>query len=57
VFIYIALCWVIVALTLAIFGPRTGKVSLEDLNERRQGHDKADASLGSRTEPTDNRVA
>jgi putative MFS transporter len=57
VFIYIALCWVIVALTLAIFGPRTGKVSLEDLNERRQGHDKADASLRSRAMPTDNPVA
>jgi putative MFS transporter len=31
VFVYIAACWVIVALTVAVFGPRTGMRSLEGL--------------------------
>lgn len=29
VFVYIALCWLIVALTIAVFGPRTGRRPLE----------------------------
>ncbi len=33
VFIYIAACWVIVAGVIAIFGPRTGKLTLESINE------------------------
>ena len=36
VFIYIAACWLVVAVTIAIFGPRSGKVTLEDLSERRE---------------------
>jgi putative MFS transporter len=36
VFIYIAACWLIVAATIGIFGPRSGKVSLEDLSQRSQ---------------------
>lgn len=31
VFVYIAACWVVVAVTIAVFGPRTGKEHLEDL--------------------------
>lgn len=31
VFVYIAACWAAVALILAVFGPRTGAVALEDL--------------------------
>lgn len=40
VFVYIAICWVIVAGSIAIFGPRTGKVGLEDLNEKAVGGKK-----------------
>lgn len=31
VFIYVALCWLVTALAIAILGPRTGDVSLEEL--------------------------
>jgi len=33
VFVYIAACWLIVAVTIAVFGPRTGKEHLEDLQD------------------------
>jgi MFS transporter, putative metabolite:H+ symporter len=33
VFVYIAACWVIVAITVAVFGPRTGMRHLETLND------------------------
>lgn len=33
VFVYIAACWVLVALAVGIFGPLTGKRSLESINE------------------------
>ncbi|MEU7815191.1 MFS transporter [Pseudonocardia sp. NPDC049154] len=33
VFVYIAGCWVIVALTVAVFGPRTGMQQLESLDD------------------------
>lgn len=32
VFMYIAGCWVVVAATMAVFGPRTGMEKLERLN-------------------------
>jgi MFS transporter, putative metabolite:H+ symporter len=32
VFVYIAACWVVVALTIGVFGPRTGMLRLENLN-------------------------
>jgi MFS transporter, putative metabolite:H+ symporter len=32
VFVYIAACWAVVALTVGLFGPRTGKHHLEQLN-------------------------
>jgi putative MFS transporter len=35
VFVYIASCWVVVALAIAFFGPRTGKIALESLNEEK----------------------
>lgn len=31
VFVYIAACWILVALTIGVFGPATGDVALEDL--------------------------
>jgi len=31
VFVYIAACWIAVALTVGLFGPATGDVALEDL--------------------------
>lgn len=31
VFVYIAACWMVVGLTIALFGPRSGQVALEDL--------------------------
>jgi hypothetical protein len=31
VFVYIAACWIAVALTIGLFGPATGDVALEDL--------------------------
>ncbi|WP_037370648.1 MFS transporter [Amycolatopsis orientalis] len=34
VFVYIAACWLIVALAIALFGPRTGKRPLETLSAR-----------------------
>lgn len=34
VFGYIAACWAVVALAIGVFGPRTGHVALEDLQER-----------------------
>lgn len=37
VFVYITACWVIVALTVAIWGPRSGKKSLEELEEQALG--------------------
>ncbi|HWC21624.1 MAG TPA: MFS transporter [Flexivirga sp.] len=37
VFVYIAACWVIVAVTIAVFGPRTGKEHLENLQEPESG--------------------
>lgn len=36
VFAYIAGCWAVVALSIWIFGPRTGKIALEALNEERR---------------------
>lgn len=33
VFVYIAACWLVVAVVIAVFGPRTGKECLEDLQE------------------------
>lgn len=33
VFVYIAACWLVVAVTIAVFGPRTGKENLEDLQQ------------------------
>ncbi|HWT34399.1 MAG TPA: MFS transporter [Microbacterium sp.] len=47
VFIYIAACWLIVAVTIAIFGPRSGKVTLEDLSERREDPKRVAATAGS----------
>lgn len=47
VFIYIALCWLVVAATLAVFGPRTGKVNLEDLNERRAADERPQQAAAS----------
>lgn len=37
VFVYIAGCWAIVAVTIAVFGPRTGKRPLENL-QRSEDH-------------------
>lgn len=37
VFVYIAACWVIVAATIGIFGPRTGNVGLETLQSDASG--------------------
>lgn len=47
VFMYIALCWVIVAGSIAVFGPRTGKVNLEDLNERRSTDERPRQAAGA----------
>lgn len=35
VFVYIAGCWAVVAVTIALFGARTGKLTLETINEKR----------------------
>jgi putative MFS transporter len=40
VFIYIAACWAIVAITIAAFGPRTGMHRLEQLNAPDQSEDR-----------------
>lgn len=47
VFVYIAACWLVVAVTIAIFGPRSGQVTLEDLSERRESAEPVAAAAGS----------
>lgn len=44
VFVYIAACWIVVAVTIAIFGPRSGQVTLEALSERRESVELAAAT-------------
>jgi putative MFS transporter len=34
VFVYIAACWIVAAIAVGVFGPRTGDVALEDLQGR-----------------------
>ena len=46
VFVYIAGCWVIVAVTIAIFGPRTGKEHLEDLQRESSETVRVAAAVG-----------
>jgi putative MFS transporter len=36
VFVYIAACWAIVAITVAVLGPRSGGAVLEELQETEQ---------------------
>jgi putative MFS transporter len=36
VFVYIAACWLVVAVTIGLFGPRTGMRGLEGLTEKQQ---------------------
>lgn len=38
VFVYIGACWLIVAVAIAVFGPRTAAVTLEDLQAGPQAH-------------------
>lgn len=46
VFVYIGACWLIVALTVAVFGPRTGKQPLEAVSEEQ---DKTESASNSAT--------
>lgn len=42
VFVYIAACWLIVALAIAVFGPHTSRRSLEDISDRPASADRTD---------------
>jgi putative MFS transporter len=52
VFVYIAVCWLIVALAIALFGPRTGKRPLESLSEETApGEEHADTRPRAESSP------
>jgi putative MFS transporter len=47
VFVYIAACWIVVAATVALFGPRTGMRHLENISAAGLGISTAEPQAGS----------
>ncbi|MDQ0381076.1 MFS transporter [Amycolatopsis thermophila] len=48
VFVYIGACWLVVAVTVGVFGPRTGMRNLENLTEAPDTADVADTAAPAR---------